>query len=152
MNQRAISKQLPNPGSLKVTESVPSVHATSPREAGHSPVATEQNAETLAPFIDPDWAARFFAAIPQVAGDGQGHPTCEVVPLKLRERRGVGVILYKLRWTDPSGRVLKEVQLVGKITSSKSGTAGGEKSFATLRQLCDSGFGEGPMLVPRPIA
>jgi aminoglycoside phosphotransferase len=107
---------------------------------------------TLAQFLDPEWAAQFFETLPQIASPGSGPLRCEVVPLKLRERRGTGVMLFKLRWAGPSRHPAEGLQLVGKITSGRRRAPTGEKAFWILNELWENGFGSGPLRVPCPVA
>jgi thiamine kinase-like enzyme len=102
--------------------------------------------------LDPDYAAAFLETIAQLELSSSGVVRCEVVPLKLREHRGTGVLLFRFQTPAGAAGALRAVELVGKVTSGRRGTPSGQKAFAFLRTLRENGFSQGPLLVPRPIA
>jgi aminoglycoside phosphotransferase len=107
---------------------------------------------TFAQLQDPAFAAAFLEAVPQIAGTTSGRLRCEVIPLKVRERRGTGVFLYKLHWAGPAGPGPASANVVGKITSARNRSPTGEKAFAVQRELWNHGFSSGRFRVPSPIA
>jgi len=107
---------------------------------------------TLAQLQDPAFAAAFLEAVPKIAGTTSGGLRSEVIPLKVRERRGTGVFLYKLHWAGPGAPGPAAADLVGKVTSARNRSPTGEKAFAVQRELWNHGFSSGRFRVPSPIA